>query len=52
MDETDEWYGKFCYQNFDGTQLNDFVVCKLECRKMNFEIISNGTFDRDANVAA
>ena len=52
MDETDEWYGRFCYQNFDGTQLNDFVVERLECRKITFEMISKGTFERDANVAA
>jgi len=30
--------------------LNDFVVDKFACRKITFEIISRGTFDRDANV--
>ena len=32
--------------------MNDFVVWMLECRKIIFEMISKGTFDRDAKVAA
>ena len=36
MDETDEWYGRFCYQNFDGMQLNDFVVWISEWPKSSF----------------